>query len=129
LACHRLGRLVAHGSLINGLTGIAIVTVASKADLAYLESAKKRFQNPRLPVRTVANFRPPADHPAGAWHRSYRQPADTSLGSVPRSSRNTGPGAGSARTSYASAPPRTASVPARCRGPTRAPPAATGCPT
>ena len=40
LACHRLGRLVARGAtLIELLVGIAIDTIASNADLAYLERA------------------------------------------------------------------------------------------
>jgi hypothetical protein len=38
LACHRLGRLVARGgTLIEGLVGIAIDSVASRADLGYLD--------------------------------------------------------------------------------------------
>src|SRR5205807_2410594 len=41
LACHRLGRLVARGgTLIEELVGIAIDTIASGADLAYLDRAK-----------------------------------------------------------------------------------------
>src|SRR5262249_1923079 len=41
LACHRLGRLVGRGpTLIEGLVGIAIDTVAGKADLALLDGAK-----------------------------------------------------------------------------------------
>jgi len=40
LACHRLGRLVARGAtLIELLVGIAIDSIASSADLAYLERA------------------------------------------------------------------------------------------
>jgi hypothetical protein len=40
LACHRLGRLVARGStLIESLVGIAIDTIAGKADLVFLERA------------------------------------------------------------------------------------------
>jgi len=48
LACHRLGRLVARGgTLIEGLVGIAIDSIASNADLAYLERVKltpRQFQ-------------------------------------------------------------------------------------
>jgi hypothetical protein len=41
LACHRLGRLVGRGgSLIDALVGIAIDTLAGKADLAFLERGK-----------------------------------------------------------------------------------------
>src|SRR5262249_43817159 len=41
LACHRLGRLVARGAtMIEALVGIAIDTVASNADLAYLDRAR-----------------------------------------------------------------------------------------
>ncbi len=41
LACHRLGRLVAHGSeLIELLVGIAIDAIAGKSDVAFLEQAK-----------------------------------------------------------------------------------------
>jgi hypothetical protein len=41
LAAHRLGRLVARGgTLIEALVGIAVDTVASNAELAYLERAK-----------------------------------------------------------------------------------------
>jgi len=41
LACHRLGRLVARGgTLIEGLVGIAIDSIASKADLAFLDGTK-----------------------------------------------------------------------------------------
>src|SRR5207248_1963477 len=40
LACHRLGRLVARGgTLIEELVGIALDSIASRADLAYLERA------------------------------------------------------------------------------------------
>jgi hypothetical protein len=49
LTCHRLGRLVGRGgTLIEGLVGIAIDNLASKADLAYLERIKgdaKRIEN------------------------------------------------------------------------------------
>jgi hypothetical protein len=41
LACHRLGRLVGRGTfLIDGLVGVAIDTIASDADLAFLDSAR-----------------------------------------------------------------------------------------
>jgi hypothetical protein len=41
LACHRLGRLLTRGAtLIESLVGIAIDTIASNAELAYLERAK-----------------------------------------------------------------------------------------
>jgi hypothetical protein len=41
LACHRLGRLISRGStLIELLVGIAIDTIASHADLAYLDNPK-----------------------------------------------------------------------------------------
>jgi hypothetical protein len=40
LACHRLGRLVAQGgTLIDGLVGIAIESIAGEADLVFLETA------------------------------------------------------------------------------------------
>jgi hypothetical protein len=41
LACHRLGRLVARGgSLLEGLIGIAIDSVAARADVAFLDGTK-----------------------------------------------------------------------------------------
>src|SRR5262249_48657492 len=41
LACHRLGRLLAHGgTLIEYLVGISIDNAASAADLAYVDQAK-----------------------------------------------------------------------------------------
>jgi hypothetical protein len=47
LSCHRLGRLVARGpTLIESLVGIAIDTIASRADVAYLATAN-------LPARKV----------------------------------------------------------------------------
>jgi hypothetical protein len=40
LACHRLGRLIARGgTVIEALVGLAIDTIAGRADLAYLERA------------------------------------------------------------------------------------------
>jgi hypothetical protein len=41
LACHRLGRLVGRGgTLIEGLVGVAIDGIASRADLAFLDAGK-----------------------------------------------------------------------------------------
>jgi hypothetical protein len=41
IACHRLGRHIAHGmTLIESLVGIAVDAIASNATLAYLENAK-----------------------------------------------------------------------------------------
>jgi N-acyl-D-aspartate/D-glutamate deacylase len=54
LACHRLGRLVARGStLIEGLVGIAIDTVASNADVALLERAGT---DPKVDVKTLQGW-------------------------------------------------------------------------
>jgi type II secretory pathway pseudopilin PulG len=39
LACHRLGRLIARGTMIELLVGIAIGQIAANAELAYLERA------------------------------------------------------------------------------------------
>jgi hypothetical protein len=45
LACHRLGRHIAHGStLIEGLVGITIDTIAGRADLAFLDGSKLEQQ-------------------------------------------------------------------------------------
>ena len=41
LACHRLGRLVGRGgTLIEGLVGVALDNIASKADVGFLQAAK-----------------------------------------------------------------------------------------
>ncbi|HEV3257927.1 MAG TPA: hypothetical protein VG013_13660, partial [Gemmataceae bacterium] len=65
LACHRLGRLVARGgTLIEGLVGIAIDNVASKADLAFLERSKpnaKRIENCLRDLQRLPPFPETAD--------------------------------------------------------------------
>jgi N-acyl-D-aspartate/D-glutamate deacylase len=54
LACHRLGRLVGRGpTLIEGLVGIAIDTVASNADVALLERAAT---DARMDVKTLQGW-------------------------------------------------------------------------
>lgn len=65
LACHRLGRLVARGgSLIDAFVGIAIDTIACRADLAYLErntASAKRLENCLQDLRQLPPMPPMAD--------------------------------------------------------------------
>jgi hypothetical protein len=61
LACHRLGRLVGRGpTLIEGLIGIALETIASNADLAYLEFARPTARRLDRCLRDLQNLPPPA---------------------------------------------------------------------
>ena len=54
LACHRLGRLVAHGAtLIETLVGIAIDTIASSADVTLLERAAT---DAKVDVKTIRGW-------------------------------------------------------------------------
>jgi hypothetical protein len=65
LACHRLGRLVAHGAtLIEALVGIALDQIASTADLAYLEHANltaKQIRDRVKDLQALPPFPPLAD--------------------------------------------------------------------
>jgi hypothetical protein len=65
LACHRLGRLVARGgSLVELLVGIAIDSVASNAELAFLDRAKlstKQVQNCLRDLQGLPSMPPVAD--------------------------------------------------------------------
>ncbi|MBI1918444.1 MAG: hypothetical protein HYS12_27450 [Planctomycetes bacterium] len=59
LACHRLGRLTARGgTLIEGLVGIAVDMVASKADLAFLDAAKPTEKQLRACLRDLQKLPP-----------------------------------------------------------------------
>src|SRR5262249_55354358 len=59
LACHRLGRHVAHGgTLIEALVGLAINQIASNADLAYLENAKLTVEQIRKRIADLQNLPP-----------------------------------------------------------------------
>jgi hypothetical protein len=59
LACHRFARLVAHGgTLIEGLTGIAIDSTAVKADLAFLTSPGLTPQRLRGCLADLQKLRP-----------------------------------------------------------------------
>jgi hypothetical protein len=65
LACHRLGRLVGRGgSSIEGLVGIAIGGIASKADLVYIERADltvKQIQDRLKDLQSLPPMPPVAD--------------------------------------------------------------------
>jgi hypothetical protein len=64
LACHRLGRHVAHGStLIEGLVGIAIDAIASGADLTFLDRAKLDAKQIKQCLRDLQEL-PPMPVPA-----------------------------------------------------------------
>ena len=57
LACHRLGRHVARGStLIEGLVGLAVDTIASKADVAFLDGTKLTEKQLRGCLRDLQNL-------------------------------------------------------------------------
>jgi hypothetical protein len=59
LACHRLGRLVARGgTLIEGLSGIAIDQVAGRADLAFLDRATLNAQQIATCLRDLQQLPP-----------------------------------------------------------------------
>ena len=59
LACHRLGRLIARGgTLIEGLVGIAIDQIASRADLAYLDGAKLTTRQIQDRLKDLQNLPP-----------------------------------------------------------------------
>jgi hypothetical protein len=64
LACHRLGRLVARGAtLIESLVGGAIDSVASNADLAYLDrvpGTSKQIQECLKDLQSLPSLPPPA---------------------------------------------------------------------
>jgi hypothetical protein len=59
LACHRLGRLVAQGAtLIELLVGLAIDTVAAKADLAFLDQANLKSEQIKDCLRDLRQLPP-----------------------------------------------------------------------
>src|SRR5262249_14554063 len=72
LACHRLGRLVGRGgTLIEGLVGVAIDTIASRADLVLLDSGKLTAKQLRGCLRDLEKL-PPLPEIASAmdlWER------------------------------------------------------------
>jgi hypothetical protein len=62
LACHRLGRLIGRGgTLIEGLVGLAIDSVASKADLAFLDGAKLTTKQMKECLRDLQTLPPLPD--------------------------------------------------------------------
>jgi hypothetical protein len=62
LACHRLGRLVMRGgTLIEALVGIAIDSVAARADLVFLDRAKLRAQQVKSCLRDLHKLPPLAE--------------------------------------------------------------------
>ncbi|HTU19512.1 MAG TPA: hypothetical protein VMG10_15735 [Gemmataceae bacterium] len=59
LACHRLGRLVAHGgTLIEALVGIAIDAVAGRADLVFLAKADLKTEQIRACLQDLRKLPP-----------------------------------------------------------------------
>jgi hypothetical protein len=59
LTCHRLGRLVGRGgTLIEGLVGIAIDSIACRADLAYLDRAKPNAKRIESCLRDLQKLPP-----------------------------------------------------------------------
>jgi hypothetical protein len=59
LACHRLGRLVGRGgTLIEALVGVAIDTIAGKADLAFLERTKPKAKRIEACLRDLQKLPP-----------------------------------------------------------------------
>jgi hypothetical protein len=62
LACHRLGRLVGRaGTLIEGLTSIAIENIACQAELAFLDRAKPTAQRIQDCLKDLHGLPPLAD--------------------------------------------------------------------
>src|ERR1043165_4036356 len=59
LACHRLGRLVGRGgTLIDGLVGVAITDIATEADLAFLDGAKRTAGQLKSALKDLQNLGP-----------------------------------------------------------------------
>jgi hypothetical protein len=62
LACHRLGRLVGRGgALIEGLVGIAIETIACRAEIAFLAATQPDAKKIEGYVRDLRSLPTPAD--------------------------------------------------------------------
>src|SRR5262249_49650080 len=72
LACHRLGRLVGRGgTLIEGLVGIPIESIASAADLVFLDKAKLTEKQLQDCLRDLQKL-PPLPELAGKFDLSER---------------------------------------------------------